>query len=369
MRKCILGLVLVSLSGCQTASNQSNTSSNEFFSITNLEYLDTPIKIKLSPNYKATCHAKVIGETIEGESTYSTSSRWLTSKHKDGYKVRSTHNFPEGWSADISMEMNQESRMVSNSITFNNIPANLDSGLLQQLKNTLKKSILEQYIWGQAYQSGDKFLPDKIYDDAENFITAAMPNFKINRVQNDIKVLGRKIIDGHSYIIASGKIFMNASYLNINGNAIADNIFAVDERSGFFKKIRISSTVTAKSRTIYKEVHERNCDIVPTKAEQQLYSSTDKRSLAVQWEGYGNLISGIVEETPDKNGGIVNAILPNNDGTCKGRYNHNGTWNIACTNGLAASGTFKNFGSGKGASGVGVDAFGRRVVFTMGGKL
>ena len=98
-----------------------------------------------------------------------------------------------------------------------------------------------------------------------------------------------------------------------------------------------------------------------------------KRSIAVSWEGYTDLFSGVIEETRGGQGGNVQIILPNNDGTCNGRYdyasNDGGSWSVACTNSLAASGTFTAYGNGKGASGNGIDALGRKVNYTMGGAL
>lgn len=102
-------------------------------------------------------------------------------------------------------------------------------------------------------------------------------------------------------------------------------------------------------------------------------SQSMKRSIAVSWEGYANLFSGVIEETRSGKGGDVKILLPSNEGVCNGRYDYTakgqGSWSVACTNNLAASGTFSAFGNGKGASGEGVDALGRKVKYTMGGAL
>lgn len=98
-----------------------------------------------------------------------------------------------------------------------------------------------------------------------------------------------------------------------------------------------------------------------------------KRSLAVQWEGYADLFSGVIEQTGGSSGGKVSVVLPQNEGRCDGAYKvtdpPKGTWNIACTNGLKASGVFTAYGKGKGASGTGLDSEGRKVIYTMGGEL
>lgn len=101
--------------------------------------------------------------------------------------------------------------------------------------------------------------------------------------------------------------------------------------------------------------------------------STTKRSIAVSWEGYADLFSGVIEETGNGQGGNVQIILPNNEGDCTGRYDATsktrGSWSVSCTNDLAASGTFTAYGKGKGASGNGTDARGRMVSYTVGGTL
>ena len=97
------------------------------------------------------------------------------------------------------------------------------------------------------------------------------------------------------------------------------------------------------------------------------------RSLAVKWEGYAELFSGVITETMTNKGGTVSVILPRNEGTCSGSFTYTdmpkGTWEIACTNDLKASGTFTAFGEGKGASGGGLDSQGRKVSYTIGGSL
>jgi len=104
-----------------------------------------------------------------------------------------------------------------------------------------------------------------------------------------------------------------------------------------------------------------------------LDANAETRPIAVSWEGYTELFSGTIEETGGGVRGKVNVMLPNNDGQCTGAYQATsrtqGTWNIACTNDLVASGTFTAFGDGKGASGTGTDKQGRTVTYTVGGRI
>ena len=94
------------------------------------------------------------------------------------------------------------------------------------------------------------------------------------------------------------------------------------------------------------------------------------RPIAVRWEGYPSLIAGTVQIREKEKTGEVSMVLPNNDGKCVGAYqgeNNQGTWSVACTNGLAASGTFRLNGQGIGSTGAGKDTKGRSVEFTVGG--
>jgi len=100
---------------------------------------------------------------------------------------------------------------------------------------------------------------------------------------------------------------------------------------------------------------------------------SEKRSIAISWEGYTDLFSGTIEELQNGASGNVKITLPNNDGKCSGQYKATsrtkGNWSISCTNKLRASGTYTAFGDGKGASGVGKDVKGRTVTYTLGGRI
>lgn len=96
------------------------------------------------------------------------------------------------------------------------------------------------------------------------------------------------------------------------------------------------------------------------------------RPIALRWEGYPELVAGIIAVYPNQEGGIIRIQLPNNAGTCQGRFTYDasksGDWNATCTNGITASGSFTTFGSGKGSSGSGSDSNGRAIIFTIGGS-
>lgn len=103
-------------------------------------------------------------------------------------------------------------------------------------------------------------------------------------------------------------------------------------------------------------------------------AATDEfRPIAVRWEGYSELFSGTIREIGNGMRGTVNITLPNNDGQCTGHYEASsrtsGTWDVSCSNGLEAKGTFTAFGDGKGSAGKGVDKKGRSVTYTVGGRV
>lgn len=101
-------------------------------------------------------------------------------------------------------------------------------------------------------------------------------------------------------------------------------------------------------------------------------SAVERRTLAVRWEGYGNLMVGEAVIQQNKRVATLSIQLPGGDGTCTGMSQANsdarGVWTVSCSNKLSAAGTLTTYGTGKGASGSGKDALGRAVEFTMGGS-
>jgi len=99
-------------------------------------------------------------------------------------------------------------------------------------------------------------------------------------------------------------------------------------------------------------------------------SSVQRAPIAVEWDGYRSLIAGTIVYRESEHGGTVTAKLPDDDGECSGTYQlgdqQSGTWAVACTNGLSASGSIVAFGANKGAKGEGRDTQGRQVRFTVG---
>ena len=99
------------------------------------------------------------------------------------------------------------------------------------------------------------------------------------------------------------------------------------------------------------------------------YSDSGKKPIAISWTGYSDLIAGeIIFEEKDYEGSL-SLDLPNNDGNCKGRYslllNGMGTWQITCSNNMAAHGTLKWIKNNV-ATGIGKDLNKRVVKFTVG---
>ena len=138
-----------------------------------------------------------------------------------------------------------------------------------------------------------------------------------------------------------------------------------------------------KSGLITKEIFEsskkriiENIKVKPTKTKEpkkvlKKYKIKGKRSIALSWEDYDDLIAGSVnfEETDYK--GTLNFSLPNNDGMCDGTYSlqdiGKGTWQITCTNNMGAAGNLKWFKDGS-VIGAGIDYDNKKVKFTVSKK-
>ena len=120
-----------------------------------------------------------------------------------------------------------------------------------------------------------------------------------------------------------------------------------------------------------KKIEKKETKKVEKKKEKKVvkkYSLEGKRSLALSWDGYSNLIAGTVEFNEADYKGILNLALPNNDGTCEGSYSlqadGKGTWQISCTNNMGAAGTLKWIKDG-GVTGIGRDHNDKKVKFTV----
>ena len=123
-----------------------------------------------------------------------------------------------------------------------------------------------------------------------------------------------------------------------------------------------SSYATKKQKAITKKKKE-------TKISK---TRTGKRSLAMSWEGYNDLILGSLQFNEKDLVGSLNLKLPNNDGNCKGTYalsTDKGTWSLLCDkNNMSASGTLKWNNKDGSVTGEGKDSKGKKVKFTVQGE-
>lgn len=97
-------------------------------------------------------------------------------------------------------------------------------------------------------------------------------------------------------------------------------------------------------------------------------SRTGKRSLAMNWVGYKNLIVGEIEFKEKNNVGSLKLQLPNNDGKCEGTYalsTTQGTWSLLCSNKMSASGNLVLNSTDGSVTGEGKDTKGNKVEFTI----
>ena len=123
----------------------------------------------------------------------------------------------------------------------------------------------------------------------------------------------------------------------------------------------ITSSITTTTPKITKKKKE------PKKIVKK-YELKGERSIALNWEGYEDLIAGTVKFDEADYKGTLNLPLPNNDGTCDGTYSlqkgGKGTWQIACSNNMGAAGTLKWVEEG-GVTGTGRDHNDKKVKFTV----
>jgi hypothetical protein len=96
----------------------------------------------------------------------------------------------------------------------------------------------------------------------------------------------------------------------------------------------------------------------------------DKRRLAVNWDGFDGALAGEITYRHGERGGNLQIALPDLQTVCAGSYTAidqtRGSWEVACPDGLTASGEYDGFGTGRGAQGQGIDSRGQRVRFMVG---
>ena len=151
-----------------------------------------------------------------------------------------------------------------------------------------------------------------------------------------------------------GKISTISSKIDLNG------LKAKLTELGFYGNTTTTKKIEKKETK--KEEKKKEKKVV------KKYSLEGKRSLALSWDGYSDLIAGTVEFNEADYKGILNLALPNNDGTCEGSYSlqadGKGTWQISCTNNMGAAGTLKWIKDG-GVTGIGRDHNDKKVKFTV----
>jgi hypothetical protein len=132
-----------------------------------------------------------------------------------------------------------------------------------------------------------------------------------------------------------------------------------------FTGTNLSSSDSKTSTTTTKKTEKKK---ETTKKIVKKYELKGKRSIALSWEGYEDLIAGTVKFDETDYKGTLELPLPNNDGSCDGTYSlqkgGKGTWQITCTNNMGAAGTLKWVKDG-GVTGIGRDHNDKKVKFTV----
>ena len=99
-------------------------------------------------------------------------------------------------------------------------------------------------------------------------------------------------------------------------------------------------------------------------------TKTEKRPIALHWEGKNQLMLGEIELPVSGANGKVSFNLPDNSGKCSGTFSFkdrsSGVWAAACSTEETLSGSFISTGQGGAITGTGTDSRGNAVKFTIG---
>jgi hypothetical protein len=127
-----------------------------------------------------------------------------------------------------------------------------------------------------------------------------------------------------------------------------------------------------------KQPMGRSCSSKPSqrlRRRSSLLQATIELPIHLPFSAHPSQLSGTdtartIVYRESEHGRTMTAKLPDDDGECSGTYQlgdqQGGTWAVACTNGLSASGSIVAFGANKGTKGEGRDTQGRQVRFTVG---
>lgn len=192
------------------------------------------------------------------------------------------------------------------------------------------------------------------------------------------RVIGQAIIDERPVIALKSvmQIKEGNEALTIDSTYFVDTFTGV----GSYATVNIGGSALSDGMTIKVTTHQWTKFPTGYTAQGSAGSTStaipqtdgELRPIAVRWEGYNELFAGTVLLKQGDGSGSVSIQLPNNDGSCNGLFqattSSGSVWSVSCTNGLAASGTSKGLGPGKGAIGEGTDTQGRKVSFTLGGR-
>ena len=135
--------------------------------------------------------------------------------------------------------------------------------------------------------------------------------------------------------------------------------------------LKISENEYKKERVI-KVAKKEEKKIIKKKKESQNNSKIIKgeRSIAMNWQGYDDLILGKIKFSEKDLMGKLEFSLPNNDGRCIGTYvlsKTKGTWSIYCeSQDVNASGFLKWNKNDGSVNGNGKDNKGKKIKFKVG---
>lgn len=160
----------------------------------------------------------------------------------------------------------------------------------------------------------------------------------------------------------------SAERQNLKATALA--LVSELERDG--KRLRTPGRSPGSYQALSGKLFAEASQIAPAHSDaKRAEGNWQRRPIAIEWGGETRPVAGEISFREKDRNGVINMTLPGDGASCEGTYSfgpgRSGSWAVACTNGVTATGTFQAFGSGNGSEGTGVDNKGNVVRFTIGG--
>jgi hypothetical protein len=226
------------------------------------------------------------------------------------------------------------------------------------------------------YGTGDLLLNDKVVNNFKNYLEGPKGKpvkFLVTEDGND----SYGWYCAHSQCVPTGSMneealcerrFGKKCFIFAIGRSVKWNNEKIKNASSKEKRFSSKDSIEEiKAKLIVLGLYGNEFKASPTSTSSQGVR-VGKRSIAMSWANYNNLIVGEIEFVEKSNVGALNLKLPNNDGSCNGTYSlstSQGTWSLLCTNNMNASGTLVWNNVDGSVTGEGKDPKGNKVLFTV----